>query len=440
MSIDEGIKRTEEFYARIDTILAKAGCPVGVGVVDREKSTPDKLVLLGKDRIGPRTKAAIVMGLTEIDLDADPSASAVLGLASELTAEAVEAVQQTLQGRVTAAGPTLAETYGFPQAGWNDVYDRYDAAFAKHKVAAVVDRMLSIQDSIIINLTVKDRRWNAAETTLFDRAMWEATHPTAPAAGVTLDPEKAKKIAENVPPEIGVPPKPDDGPWVFRLAQIPVDYYLAGRSDRDYVKLRDELYQWGYINLDAEGNPSVLSGKPPVVPYDTKAFFKCPRGEEDGRADQQAVWTLDRNTCSYCGSMNPDELMGLLETGEAELSPTDKDYKVYVQRANPRFGKQRISGSSTHPRLPYVLLTEEKYRAAVADGACMAKDYLPGAFVRWDPEPAKTYEKFYFQHLSPAQRMRFVELLNEKKLYINEPGRFYRLPFFCVAGTEAASA
>ncbi len=38
--------------------------------------------------------------------------------------------------------------------------------------------------------------------------------------------------------------------------------------------------------------------------------------------------------------------------------------------------------------------------------------------------------KFYFQHLSEEQMRRFIELLNGKKLKLDFPGHFYRLPYF----------
>lgn len=78
--------------------------------------------------------------------------------------------------------------------------------------------------------------------------------------------------------------------------------------------------------------------------------------------------------CSFCGSLHPDDFMQAARDG-VELGPTDKSYKVYVNKPN---------GGS----------------------------------------------KFYFQHLSPEQRAEFVELLNAKKLSIGYPGHFYSPPFF----------
>lgn len=80
--------------------------------------------------------------------------------------------------------------------------------------------------------------------------------------------------------------------------------------------------------------------------------------------------------CSYCGSMNPEELLKMLRIGECSLGPTDKNYKVYIE-----YNKTRET-------------------------------------------------KFYFQHFSEVQKQEFVELFNQKTFKICYPGYFYVLPFF----------
>jgi hypothetical protein len=75
--------------------------------------------------------------------------------------------------------------------------------------------------------------------------------------------------------------------------------------------------------------------------------------------------------CDYCGSLHPDEFMARIKAGE-NIGPTDKSYKAYVGNM----------------------------------------------------------EKFYFQHLSEAQKREFVALLNSKSLKIGFPGHFYTLPYF----------
>lgn len=114
-------------------------------------------------------------------------------------------------------------------------------------------------------------------------------------------------------------------------------------------------------------------------------LFACPRRvSEFGPWDRNAVddaWTRDK-TCSFCGSMHPDEFMRLAGSGTM-LTPTDKDYKVYV----------------------------------VQDG--------------------HKHSKFYFQHLSGDQRTAFIGLLNDYKIVLGYPGAFYVLPFF-VSSSDAA--
>lgn len=48
-------------------------------------------------------------------------------------------------------------------------------------------------------------------------------------------------------------------------------------------------------------------------------------------------------TCSFCGSMHPDDAMELIEAG-AEVTPTDSEFEAYVEvplqhRGNPILGK-----------------------------------------------------------------------------------------------------
>lgn len=107
---------------------------------------------------------------------------------------------------------------------------------------------------------------------------------------------------------------------------------------------------------------------------DAERFF-CPRGPGEDSPfrppfNGEARWRAD-GTCSYCGSMSAEAFFEAIGAG-AELTPTDKSYKVYV-------GGRR---------------------------------------------------KFYFQHLSLEQMQSFIDLWNEGKLRIGYPGHFYVPPFF----------
>jgi hypothetical protein len=119
--------------------------------------------------------------------------------------------------------------------------------------------------------------------------------------------------------------------------------------------------------------------------------FFCPRGsgpDSPFRApfNGEAHWREDR-TCSYCGSIDPELLFEQIEKG-AEIGPTDKSYKIYVA--------------------------------------------LIGHTVRGAG-------KFYFQHLSPEQQTRFIDLVNAKTMKIGMPGHFYVLPYFAARAAAPAA-
>lgn len=100
----------------------------------------------------------------------------------------------------------------------------------------------------------------------------------------------------------------------------------------------------------------------------------CPRQRHavlPSQRDHVSHWTM-RGECSYCGSIRPDELFAAIERGD-EITPTDKSYKIYVG----------------HTR------------------------------------------KFYFQHLSEEEQVKFIDLCNEQKINLAYPGYFYVLPYFC---------
>lgn len=76
-------------------------------------------------------------------------------------------------------------------------------------------------------------------------------------------------------------------------------------------------------------------------------------------------------TCTYCGSISESDLFKAIEE-QREITPTDKNYKVYVGPSG----------------------------------------------------------KFYFQHLSHEGQLHFINLVNEKKVKFGEPGYLYVLPYF----------
>lgn len=116
----------------------------------------------------------------------------------------------------------------------------------------------------------------------------------------------------------------------------------------------------------------------------------------------------DDGHCKHCGSLSPDIFMARLEAGDVEIIPTDKNYKVYVHNKDGVPFKLSHSGKTD------------------ADGkwSCTTEE--------------REQTKFYFQHLNEPQMKRFVELINEKKLNIGEPGYFYRIPYFIFIGEKHA--
>lgn len=108
------------------------------------------------------------------------------------------------------------------------------------------------------------------------------------------------------------------------------------------------------------------------------ATFNCPRRNEIGGLGTPTVgfydgWRGD-DTCSYCGSLEPQLFMDRLEAGD-KLIPTDKNYKAYLE---------------------------------------------PG------------HQTFYYQHLTQEHRERFINLVNNQCITFGEPGYLYVLPYFCV--------
>lgn len=129
-----------------------------------------------------------------------------------------------------------------------------------------------------------------------------------------------------------------------------------------------------------------------------EAEYWCPRRAET-RSTAYGPDSIERGgSCSYCGSMHPDDFMDIARGDKpGELGPTDKSYKVYV-------------------------------------------------------EGTGTFKKFYFQHLSEDQMREFVDLYNARPrrdysagdmtftggegegMKVGYPGHFYSSPYFMTRG------
>ncbi len=140
----------------------------------------------------------------------------------------------------------------------------------------------------------------------------------------------------------------------------------------------------------------------------------CPRSYETGGGPNspftppfngEMLWRAD-DTCSHCGSMNPDTLLKRIAADDIMLCPTDKSYKVYVKN------------KGGEPLL-------RTYRKCPQGSDCTGPDDC----THWVTEET-SQSKFYFQHFSVEQRKEFIRLLNERKVHISS-GLFHVLPFFC---------
>ena len=109
-----------------------------------------------------------------------------------------------------------------------------------------------------------------------------------------------------------------------------------------------------------------------VQEFGDTSRFKVPQTDE---------WREDR-TCSWCGSMSPEYFFEAIEAG-CKITPTDKNYKVYV-------------------------------------------DGIINVF----SVPNNNHSKFYFQHFIKEQCIKFIDLYNNSKIKIGYPGHFYVNPFF----------
>lgn len=179
----------------------------------------------------------------------------------------------------------------------------------------------------------------------------------------------------------------------------------------------------------------------------------CPVHGYGWRAGRNMANAPEGLYCSYDGSMHPDEFMAYLEKPGTLLTPTDKNYKVYIDVATDEPEQMRVV-SSTHRNEPpdgrdwmtyedaverYPELRDEYERELERNKRVLAPSHpwhTETEWVRVRPRGDRRESKFYFEHLSEDQRQHFVELLNADKLNLREPGRFYRLPFFISSGRE----
>lgn len=116
---------------------------------------------------------------------------------------------------------------------------------------------------------------------------------------------------------------------------------------------------------------------------------------------------------------------------DSELTPTDKNYKVYVDQVDPEAGIPWIYSMANHQpddSGQWIFVTESNLETMPRSG--FSKSALLGSWIKITTKNKKKQGKFYFYHLTEDEMIRFIELHNTKKLKLAYPGHFYVFPFF----------
>lgn len=157
----------------------------------------------------------------------------------------------------------------------------------------------------------------------------------------------------------------------------------------------------------------------------------CPRKSEATLSSQllhESHWR-DDGTCSYCGSLNPDIFFEAIKSG-SELGPTDKNYKVYVDRPNSKMGQPCVDSAANFSQNGpgWVEVTDEN----IEEFSKLESGFRlhAGQWIHIGTVGPIKHDKFYFQHLTREEQLQFLDLLNGRKINIGYPGHFYVLPFF----------
>lgn len=151
-------------------------------------------------------------------------------------------------------------------------------------------------------------------------------------------------------------------------------------------------------------------------------------------------------TCSYCGSISQEAFLKAVEQG-LQITPTDKNYKVYVEIPNDEPDALRVIGGSNSKENPigsfgksatYCKLecdmTDEEFEMAKNQGWLVEDRRQSGRdqtqWICFGPTGAIKHGKFYFDHLDEEGRKRFIELHNNHTMQLAYPGHFYTTPYF----------
>ena len=166
----------------------------------------------------------------------------------------------------------------------------------------------------------------------------------------------------------------------------------------------------------------------------------CPRRLSDWgpweRTEGLDRWVTDRGmaaqvgpSCDFCGSLHPDRFMELVRDGWI-VGPTDKRYKAYLESP--------LSDDEKAARRDRWMASDGFARALRELGERDGKtpeQIQADLDTEWERQGSgwlhgNQTAKFYYQHLSDAQRGEFIELVNTGRMRIGYPGHLYVLPFF----------
>jgi hypothetical protein len=141
-------------------------------------------------------------------------------------------------------------------------------------------------------------------------------------------------------------------------------------------------------------------------------------------------------SCSFCGSLHPDRFMELVRDGWI-VGPTDKSYKAYLE--SPLSDDEKAARRERWMTGDSIALALR--RGGERDGKT-AEQIQADLDIEWEHQASgwlhgSQSAKFYYQHLSEAQRDEFIELVNSRQMQIGYPGHLYVTPFFAQARSTA---
>jgi len=156
---------------------------------------------------------------------------------------------------------------------------------------------------------------------------------------------------------------------------------------------------------------------------------------EVGGTPNEDRWVSDRGRdrgyrhCTYCGSLEPSEFLAAVLAG-AEVGPTDKGYKVYIDLPEPAPDELRVVSAITWDPGPERVKAEGWLKVDRKGRALLKRDgwgdsgYL---FYRLTARGRIHHDKFYLQHIAHPGlfRQSLYDLVNAGKVKVGYPGHFY---------------